>query len=548
MLLLSASASAQERTFYLDRAQISGAPDDGFTVWRPFMSQRTRLYGMAALGYSHHPLRDDTLADDEQTARRIEDPIEGQLITYLSLGTEIASRFGLNISLPVATYQFMGKDPQAEGVGGGFDVSPVALHDLRLDARVKAYESDSRKLRLGFGGAVWAPTGHPESFTSDRAGSGWLYGSGEYDFGKVLISGMIGPHFRPLRTINGSNSDFALSDELRWAAGAYVPVRDGALRLGVELWGTTGVSKADGKATFLAKKNTDLEWLAQARYSLGKRRRTWVMGGAGTRLSAGYGAPDFRVLASIGHWLTLEDLEPKSPPPKVAFRHDGDYYDKDTDGDGYPDSIDQCPTIKEDGKEPDPSDGCPTGSDRDRDGIPDTADSCPDEAEDFDGIEDENGCPEDDADNDQIPDKEDRCPTEPGPRRPTLPEKNGCLLRTDLHDDGTVTLLEPIQFDTGRATIKPASFSILDEVVVLLRSRPHVRMGIQGHTDSVGDDDDNLRLSKARAASVVDYIAQKGIARKRLESEGYGETQPIAPDTRAGRAKNRRVEFKLLTD
>jgi outer membrane protein OmpA-like peptidoglycan-associated protein len=73
-------------------------------------------------------------------------------------------------------------------------------------------------------------------------------------------------------------------------------------------------------------------------------------------------------------------------------------------------------------------------------------------------------------------------------------------------------------------------------------------MGIYGHTDSVGKDDDNLRLSKARAAAVVDYIAKKGIARGRLESEGFGETKPVAPDTPAGRAKNRRVEFKILDD
>lgn len=547
MLVLSAEASAQERTFYLDRAQISGAPDDGFMVWRPFMSERTRLYGMAALGYSHRPLRAETVADDAQTANRLEDPIRGQLITYLSVGTEIASRFGLNVSLPVATYQFTGSDPQVAGVGGGFDVSPVALHDLRLDARVKAHESDDRKFRLGLGGAAWVPTGHPESFTGDRAVTGWLYGSAEYDFGKVLISGMIGPHFRPLRTISGTNSDFGLDDELRWAAGAYVPLREGSIRIGAEVWGTTGLTKVDGKNTFLAGKNTDLEWLAQARLALGQRQRTWVMAGAGTRLSAGYGAPDFRVLASIGHWLTLEDLEPKSPPPKLAIRSDGDYYDKDTDGDGYPDSIDQCPTIKEDGKEPDPSDGCPTGSDRDGDGIPDTSDACPDVPEDFDGIQDEDGCPEKDGDSDQIPDTEDRCPTVVGPRRPKRPDKHGCPL-VDVDEDDKVTLLEPIQFDFGKATIKPVSFPILDDVVDLLKSRPSIRMGIHGHTDSVGKDEDNLRLSKARAASVVEYLAGQGISRNRLESEGYGETRPIAPDTPQGRAKNRRVEFIILDD
>ncbi len=76
------------------------------------MGAQTRLYGMAALGYAHRTLRADTVAGDAQTADRIDDPIEGQLITYLSVGTEIASRVGFNMSLPIATYQFRGADPQ----------------------------------------------------------------------------------------------------------------------------------------------------------------------------------------------------------------------------------------------------------------------------------------------------------------------------------------------------------------------------------------------------------------------------------------------------
>jgi outer membrane protein OmpA-like peptidoglycan-associated protein len=358
---------------------------------------------------------------------------------------------------------------------------------------------------------------------------------------------MLGPHFRPEQSISGTSADFALSSEMRWAVGAYIPLRQGKIRLGAEVWGTTGLTEAGGESTFFAEKNTDIEWLAQARFALGQRQRTWVMAGGGTRLSAGYGAPDFRLLASIGHWFTLGDVDPKSPPPKIKIVPDVEDYDKDTDGDGYPDSIDKCPTIKEDGKEPDPTDGCPTGSDRDGDGIPDDADSCPDVPEDKDGVEDTDGCPEKDADNDKIPDTEDKCPTEPGPRRKEA-EKNGCPGLTKVDEEGNVALLEPIQFDTGKATIKPVSFPILDEVVILMQSRPNIRMGIYGHTDSVGGDAMNLQLSKDRAKSVVDYIARKGVARNRMESEGFGETKPVAPDTPAGRAKNRRVEFKILDD
>ena len=65
---MAGSAHAQSGYFYLDRAQISGAPDDGFMVWRPYMSEKTRFYANAILGYSHNPLRNDTVTNDP-TAR-----------------------------------------------------------------------------------------------------------------------------------------------------------------------------------------------------------------------------------------------------------------------------------------------------------------------------------------------------------------------------------------------------------------------------------------------------------------------------------------------
>jgi len=85
--------------------------------------------------------------------------------------------------------------------------------------------------------------------------------------------------------------------------------------------------------------------------------------------------------------------------------------------------------------------------------------------------------------------------------------------------------------------------------VILMRSRPNIQMGIYGHTDDRGADDMNMKLSKDRAASVVKYIATHGIAGSRLSSEGFGETKPLdSNDTAAGRAKNRRVEFKILKE
>jgi outer membrane protein OmpA-like peptidoglycan-associated protein len=272
-----------------------------------------------------------------------------------------------------------------------------------------------------------------------------------------------------------------------------------------------------------------------------------VQVGAGTRLTTGYGAADFRILGSIGTYANFSDWKSKSPARRVKVSSEVDLYDRDTDGDGYPDSIDGCPTEKEDGKPPAPTDGCPGNSDRDGDGIPDVDDQCPDKAEDKDGIQDEDGCPEDDADKDGIPDVQDKCPTEPGKRSP-IAEKYGCPSLIEMGEGGTVQLLKPIEFETGRATIKPVSFPILDEVMDLLKSRASIRLGVYGHTDSKGTPGNNLRLSKDRAAAVRKYLEGHGIAPSRLESEGYGQTKPVAPnDTDEGRAKNRRVEFKILS-
>jgi outer membrane protein OmpA-like peptidoglycan-associated protein len=549
-LLPARRAEAQATYFYLDRAQLSGAPDDGFMVWRPHLYEQTRFYGFAALGYSHNPLRNDTVARTTVIADQIDNPVQGQFISYFHLGTEIANRFAFNLAVPVLLLANYGDDPIANDVGtGGIGDTPTTLHDIRLDGRVKLHENDTRKLRIGAGGAIFADTGDSSGFASDDTTTVWLYGSGEYDFGKFFVAGMLGPHFRPEITMGGTGSALIVADELRWAFGGYYPMRDGRVRLGVELWGSTGITKVgEGSrehGTTFNTRNFQLEWLGQARFLFGQRQRTWLMGGLGTRLSAGYGAPDFRMLVSIGHYLTLIDFEPKSPGPQVKVERDWtEYKPRDRDQDGYPDDIDQCPDVKEDGKEPDPSDGCPTGSDRDKDGIPDDADACPDVAEDKDGVADHDGCPEQDADEDKVPDTEDKCPTEKGPRS-SIAEKNGCPLIKEI--EGEVQLLEPIQFEFGKAAIKPVSYPILDEVVKLMQSREKMRIGVYGHTDNVGADATNLRLSKDRAAAVMAYLIGKGINKGRLESQGYGETKPVeSNDTDAGRAKNRRVEFKIL--
>jgi OmpA-OmpF porin, OOP family len=247
--------------------------------------------------------------------------------------------------------------------------------------------------------------------------------------------------------------------------------------------------------------------------------------------------------------MSLSDLAPDSKAPGYYQVPEAIPDDLDTDGDGFPDSIDACPTIKEDGKPPNPGDGCPADADRDGDGIPDIEDKCPDVPEDKDGIQDADGCPEDDADDDGVPDQKDACPLVPGFESED-PKQNGCPRKKHkriVEEEGEIVLLEPIQFETARADIKAVSFPILDEVVSVMNDRPDVRIAVHGHTDSRGGHDYNVNLSQRRAASVVKYLTSKGINPKRLESEGFGPDKPIdSNDTEEGRAKNRRVEFKII--
>ncbi len=201
----------------------------------------------------------------------------------------------------------------------------------------------------------------------------------------------------------------------------------------------------------------------------------------------------------------------------------------DADGDGIPDKDDRCPNeagLASLG-------GCP---DRDGDGIADGADACPDKA----GPAQFQGCP--DTDGDGIPDNLDKCPTVAG-----VASMKGCPELKEETKKLFERALTGVKFETGKATIKKESNTILDQVVKVMNENPSYNLEIHGHTDSQGDDAKNLKLSDDRAAAVRKYLESKGVAANRLRSFGHGETQPVADNnTAAGRAQNRRVEFKVV--
>jgi outer membrane protein OmpA-like peptidoglycan-associated protein len=108
-------------------------------------------------------------------------------------------------------------------------------------------------------------------------------------------------------------------------------------------------------------------------------------------------------------------------------------------------------------------------------------------------------------------------------------------------------VLDGVNFDTGKATIRPDSFARLDSVVEYMSRKKSVRIEISGHTDNVGNAKNNKALSQKRADACRDYVVKKGIDGSRVQAVGYGDERPAAPnDTEEGRQKNRRIEATEL--
>ena len=246
----------------------------------------------------------------------------------------------------------------------------------------------------------------------------------------------------------------------------------------------------------------------------------------------------------------------------------------DADGDGVFDGIDQCPDTPKGW--PVDAKGCPLDSDGD--GVADGKDKCPNTPKGC--TVDANGCPAD-ADGDGVCDGLDQCPNTPKGCRV---DARGCPIDSD--GDGVcdgidqcpgtakgVTVdakgcppppppppppafipapkqelfLEGVYFETNSAKLKSGSGDTLDKVAASLKANPDVKIQVAGHTDSTGTHAYNMKLSDARAKSVMNYLVSKGVSAAQLTEKGYGETEPAGDNKTAdGRAKNRRVGLKRM--
>ncbi len=584
--LTASSTAGAQQGIPLDRFDPAPVGDRMFGVPSPFVAGHLVVHAGVLLDYAHDPLVLRSVKDDTN-----EGPvIANDLFLHVNGSLALWNRLLINVDVPIALAQ-SGSSPT---VGGVSFPSPdkAQMGELRAGLRVRIWGEYDDPFQIGVGGYVWFPTGPTNAYVGDGKVRGQpqiLLGGRGGD--RIVWSVAAGPEFRGTEVFGGITQ----GTQLNVGAGLGVLLGDARrFQLGPEVYGAFTLAGAQTASDNL-ERSSNLEVLLDARYRVVDDLEIGLGLGPGLTLSPG--TPDFRGVLMIAYTPEMkkkpeaprpdrdgdgifddEDACPdvkgvKTDDPKtngcpLPGDRDGDGIvddedacpdvkgiktddpktngcpppEQDTDGDGIPDAKDACPTVKGEPSDDPKKNGCPP--DRDGDGIPDAVDACPD----VKGVKTRNpktnGCPPD-TDGDGITDDKDACPEEKGPADPD-PTRNGC---PRVHvTDKEIVILEQVQFDTGKATIKKVSDGLLDNVAEVFKDHADVlKVEVQGHTDNRGSASLNKGLSQRRAEAVLKALVARGIAASRLVAQGYGQDQPIADNkTDAGRQKNRRVQFKIL--
>jgi outer membrane protein OmpA-like peptidoglycan-associated protein len=553
--LLAPAASALD----VDTFSFSSSAFDaqgGMQVESPTLGWPGAAYGGLGLVYAHDPLV-QTFADGTT-----ESVVTDSFATRLAFGYTLLGKVRFGLDLPLYPYVGGGPDASFNGISSG---------DARLRGVIGIPLGEDSPVHLAVVPMISIPTGEPSAYTGSGGVGGGLAAAAGVNFTDALgLVANVGFRANKTSTLGeqeiGSGLDLGLG-------GSYALTP--ALSVGVELDGTVDVIGGLSPWT-----DNPFELHAYGRY--GKPSGIQAMLGLGTGLVGGVGAPDVRVIAGIG------------------YRAAGKAPIYDIDEDGLYDDVDACVDVPEDKDGFEDSDGCPE-TDNDKDGIADKADGCPNEAEDIDQFEDADGCPDPDndkdgvldgddecplepgtvgdkgcpdrdadtlidkvdacpdeagpvntkgcpdRDSDRVPDKRDKCPDEPADPRIDPERSDGCPKRVFVTVD-RIEILDKIYFDTNKTTIKKQSYELLAEIAAVLNGNVDIRrVEVAGHTDNVGNDASNLKLSQGRSEAVVKHLTTIGkVDPERLKGVGYGETKPIETNaTDAGRGNNRRVEFVI---
>ncbi|WP_100637933.1 OmpA family protein [Marinobacter salexigens] len=232
----------------------------------------------------------------------------------------------------------------------------------------------------------------------------------------------------------------------------------------------------------------------------------------------------FDTQVSLGISFAFNRTVGSAPAPKRPM---------DSDGDGVPDSRDQCPGTPA-GATVD-STGCELDSDGD--GVPDSRDECPNTP--LGAAVDSRGC-ELDSDNDGVVDSQDLCPNTPAG---AVVDETGCEGVTETIETFTIE----VQFPTNSSVISSAYDAEIRRVADFLKENPETIVEIAGHSDNTGKASYNQFLSQRRAEAVAGRLTGPlGVDPAKVSAKGYGEEEPVATNaTAAGRAENRRVEARI---
>jgi OOP family OmpA-OmpF porin len=523
---LALSGAAGAEGLALNRFDPAPAGDRMFGVPSPFAAGHLTPHVMLLADYAHNPLKLYSVPTDTDRGAIV----ENQLFLHLNVGVALWNRVNLDVSVPLAVFQ-NGDDPSA---GGQTFSSPSSAQfgDLRFGLRVRLLGEYHDPFQLAVGGYVWVPTGASDAFVSsgEVRGLPQLLLGGRIDE-RVVWSAAAGPQ------IQGASSfgNVEQGTMFKWGAGlGFLLLDNRRLQVGPEAYGAVTFRDVE-------KHTTNAEILLDVRYRFAD---DWeVAAGAGPGLTSGVGTPDLRALLSVAYTpeqKQAQEVPRHMPPPPPA----------DRDEDGVLDADDACPDVKGVADEDPSKNGCPPPPkpvDTDGDGIFDPNDACVD----VPGVADEdpkkNGCPPPkDTDGDGIVDPDDACPAEKGPPDEDR-TKNGCPKAVRVVEN-EIVILEQVQFDTGKATIKKASDELLGEVAAVLTQHPEMtKIEVQGHTDNRGSAALNKKLSQARADAVKQALVERGVSSDRLVTKGYGPDKPIDDNVSdEGRQRNRRVQFVIV--
>jgi outer membrane protein OmpA-like peptidoglycan-associated protein len=477
------------------------AGDAGFWVAAPDARGHGAFRVRVSFGYARDPL---VLVSRDQSTRRV---VASESSVDLGLSYALFQRLLVYANLPLSQ-----ADSDDSGTDRGVTLpapaSGVALADARLGVRFHALGPLEDGLQLGSAAELWLPTGDEAHYNGDGQARARLslLGGGSYSRfqGSIQLSfGFRGSERLPgiLPTRVGRSIGLGVS--------ARAPV-DSAARfwIGPELHAEFGVG--DGAKLFDPRSTVAHALLAlRVRPFLG----AFEVGAAfGPGLGQGAGSADGRGLLFVG-W------SPETPPPPP-----------DADADGVPDESDICLNLPGEPSHDPLMHGCPEAPlDSDGDSIPDGFDACPREPGEPTGVRKTQGCPK-------------AAVRVPAPSTPSAPPAATVAERQ-------ISISEQVQFETGTAVLRGESTAILSAVAAALAEHPEIELiEIQGHTDDTGTPELNQRLSHDRAAAVLSWLVAHGIAASRLRPVGYGQSRPLSQDTsEAGRAMNRRVEFRIVT-